>query len=392
MKIRFNKPYCTGKEIEYMQDAMSRNKISGDGYYTKLVNSFMENKFGTKKALFVTSGSAALDMAAILIDLQPGDEVILPSYTFVSTANSIVLRGAKPVFAEIDPNTMNIDPDDIEKKITDNTKAIWPVHYAGVSCDMDRIMELANKYNLKVVEDAAQGVNAKYKDKYLGTIGHIGCYSFHETKNYTSGEGGAILINDPSLIERAEIIREKGTNRSKFFRGEIDKYTWVDIGSSYLGSDILAAFLNAQFERLDEINEKRKKVFNYYYNELKGLENTGILKLPYIPEYCQVNYHMFYILLKDEETRNMLMKRLKEIGIHAVFHYIPLHTSDMGNKLGYKAGDLPLTEEYSGRLLRLPMFGDLSEEELKYITVNIKSILSNGFKGLDEVATTIETE
>ena len=378
MKIPFNKPYTTGKELNYIQDSINRSWISGDGYYTKRVSEFIEKTFHTPKALLTTSGSMALDMAALLLNLQPGDEVILPSYTFVSTVNPFLIAGAKIIFAEIKEDTLNIDPEDIKRKITSHTKAIVPVHYAGVACDMDAIMEIANKNDIKIIEDAAQGVNAKYKGKYLGTIGDMGCYSFHETKNYSCGEGGAILINkDKKLIERAEIIREKGTNRSKFFRGEIDKYTWVDIGSSYLPSDMLAAFLYAQFEQLDEINNKRKFIFNYYYEKLKDLEDQRILRLPIIPEGSECNAHMFYILLNSERERNDLMGKLKENGIHAVFHYIPLHSALMGLKLGYKVDDLPITENLSGRLLRLPMYADLKVAELDYIIKELHNIIDD---------------
>lgn len=374
--IPFNKPYITNKEIEYIKDALSKGRISGDGYYTNKCNEFIENTFRTKKALLTTSCSSALDMAALLLDLKEGDEVIMPSYTFVSTANAVVLRGAKPIFADIQEDTLNIDPRDIERKITDKTKAIFPVHYAGVSCDMDKIMSIAKEYNLKVVEDAAQGVNAKYKNKYLGTIGDIGCYSFHETKNYICGEGGAILINkDEELAKRAEIIREKGTNRSQFFRGEVDKYTWVDVGSSYLLSDILVAMLWAQFEKLDEINDMREKVFKSYYNGLYGLEKQGKLRLPFIPKDCESNYHIFYILLNTEEERNHIMDKLKEREIATVFHYIPLHTSPRGLKLGYKKGDLPKTENLSGRLLRLPMYAELKDKEINYIIEQIYDLI-----------------
>lgn len=373
--IPFNKAYITGDEGKYVKDAIARNQICGDGYYTKKVHEFMEKTFNTKKALMTTSCSIALDMAGILLDFKKGDEVILPSYTFVSTANAVLLRGVTPVFADIQEDTLNIDPVEIEKRITKKTKAIFPVHYAGVSCDMDAIMAIAGEYKVKVVEDAAQGVNAKYKDKYLGTIGDIGCYSFHETKNYSCGEGGAILINyDDELIERAEIIREKGTNRSKFFRGEVDKYTWVDIGSSYLPSDMSAAFLYAQFKKLNEIKSLREKVYNYYYKSLRDLEDKGILRLPVIPEDCLGNYHMFYVLLNSEKERDYIIDRLKENGIWAVFHYVPLHMSPMGKQLGYKEGDLPKTEELSGRLLRLPMYAGLTEEEQGYIVDNIYNI------------------
>ena len=378
MKIPFNRPYLTGREIKYIKDSLNRRKLSGDGYYTKKVNEFIEKTFHTTKALLTTSGSTALDMAALLLNLQPEDEIILPSYTFVSTANSFLLTGAKLVFTEIKEDTLNINPKDVRKKITSKTKAIVPVHYAGVACDMDAIMEIANKNDIKIIEDAAQGVNAKYKGKYLGTIGDMGCYSFHETKNYSCGEGGAILINkDKELIERAEIIREKGTNRSKFFRGEIDKYTWVDIGSSYLPSDMLAAFLYAQFGQLDEINNKRRFIFNYYSEHLKELEDRKILRLPIIPEGRECNAHMFYILLDSEKERNKLMDKLKEKNILSVFHYLPLHTSPMGKKLGYKKGDLPITENISGRLLRLPMYADLKVAELDYIIKELYNIIND---------------
>ncbi len=374
MYIPFNKPYFS--EISYVEQCFLKDHISGDGFYTKKVNEFIEKTFNTKKALLTTSCSSALDMAAILINLQPGDEVIMPSYTFVSTANAVVLRGATPIFAEIDEKTLNIDAKDIESKITERTKAIFPVHYAGVSCDMDAIMKIAKKHNLKVVEDAAQGVNARYKDKYLGTIGDIGCYSFHETKNYSCGEGGAILINyDDDLIEKAEIIREKGTNRSKFFRGEVDKYSWVSMGSSFLPSDVLAAILYAQFEKLDKINNLRKAVYERYYYQLKPLEQEGIMRLPIIPLECTSNYHIFYILLNSENERNNLMDSLKTRGVNAIFHYVPLHSSQMGTKLGYKEGDLPITEDLSKRLLRLPMYTGLTEEEQSYIIKNIHEIL-----------------
>lgn len=373
MKIPFNQPYFSGNELKYITDALQRNMISGDGFYTQKVHKFIEQTFNTAKALLTTSCSSALDMAALLLDLQTGDEVILPSYTFVSTANAVLLRGARPVFVDIQSDTLNINVNEIPKKITKKTKAIFPVHYAGVSCDMDAIMQIATKHDLKVVEDAAQGVNAKYKGKYLGTIGDIGCYSFHETKNYSCGEGGAILINKDNreLIERAEIIREKGTNRSKFFRGEVDKYTWVDIGSSYLPSDMLAAFLFAQLENLEAINIKRAKIFDYYYRNLKPIAAKEYIRLPFIPADCQSNYHMFYIILNSQRERDLLMAQLKARGILAIFHYVPLHISPMGQKLGYKLGDIPVTEDLSNRLLRLPLYVDITERDQAYIVDNI---------------------
>lgn len=376
IQIPFNIPYKAENTLKYVQDSYLRKNTSGNGYYTKKVQSFIESTFHTSKCLLTTSCTSALEMATILLDIQAGDEVIMPSYTFVSTANPVLLRGGKPVFAEIQEQTLNIDPRDIVNKITERTKAIYVVHYAGVPCDMDEIMSIAKEYNLKVVEDAAQGVNAKYKGRYLGTIGDIGCYSFHETKNYSCGEGGAVLINgDPFLAERAEIIWEKGTNRSKFFRGEVDKYTWVDIGSSYLLSDILAAVLYAQFEELDAISNLRKENFFYYYEQLKELEKLGYLRLPIIPSETDPNYHIFYILLPNEDIRNKVMDDLKGKGIQSLFHYLPLHTSPMGEKLGYKVGDLPITEELSGRLLRLPMYAELKKDEIDYIVQQLYKIL-----------------
>lgn len=367
--IKFNQPYYTGKESEYIQDAMNRGKICGDGFYTNEVTKFMEKTFKTEKALMTTSCSMALDMSCILADLKEGDEVILPSYTFVSTANSIVLRGAKCVFADIDPRTLVIDLEDVERKITAKTKAILVVHYAGVSCDMDKLMAIGEKHNLLIIEDAAQAVNAKYNDKYLGTIGHMGCYSFHETKNYVCGEGGALLINvnDKKLIEDAEIVREKGTNRSNFYRGQVDKYTWVKMGSSYLPSDILSSFLLAQFEQLEEINDLRGKAFNAYYEGTKKLEELGLIRRPFIPSYNKINYHMYYMIMESEERRNELLKFLKERDIIATFHYLPLHTSPMGLEMGYKEGDLPVTEDLSARLIRLPLYAGIKEEEVNQV-------------------------
>ncbi|WAI01211.1 dTDP-4-amino-4,6-dideoxygalactose transaminase [Methanogenium organophilum] len=381
--IPFNCPYLTGNELSYIEDAIqlsqSGGHISGDGKYTKLVQQFFENRFGARKALLTTSGTSALELAFYLLNLKPGDEVILPSYTFPSTANAIILAGGKPVFADISSDTLNIDPEDIRKKITKNTRAICPVHYGGVSCAMDEIMEIADTHGLSVVEDAAQGVNAKYKGKYLGTIGDFGCYSFHETKNYVCGEGGALLINtdEPKINDRAEILREKGTNRSQFFRGEVDKYTWVDIGSSYLPSDILVALLYAQLEHLDDIQEKRLSVWNSYYETLKPFEQRGWIRLPVIPEYAEHNAHLFYILFETEAVRNEMLEKLKRQSIYAVFHYVPLHSAPMGRQYGYAEGDLPITEDISGRLLRLPIFAGIGLNEQKYIdNVLLKLIYS----------------
>ena len=381
MHIPFNRPYLTGNEIRYMQDVLHSlsegGHISGDGKYTKLVQDFFQLKFGARKVLMTTSCTSALELATLLLDLKPDDEVIVPSYTFSSTVNPILLAGAKPVFADIQEETLNIDPSDIHRKITKKTRAIYPVHYGGVSCAMDEIMEIAQEHNLKVVEDAAQGVNAKYRGKYLGTLGDFGCYSFHETKNYVCGEGGALLINsdDPKIIERAEIIREKGTNRSKFHRGEVDKYTWVDVGSSYLPSDLLAAFLYAQLARSDEIQSLRMNVWNAYYSALKSFEDAGIIRLPIVPDYAEHNAHLFYILFDDEQTRDRIMNQLKSEGIHAVFHYIPLHSSPVGLGLGYRKEDLPVTEMMSGRLMRLPMYAGMSNAEKDYLNSRLKRIL-----------------
>ena len=372
MKIPFNRPYLTGNELPYIEDVIhlsqSGGHLSGDGKYTKLVQQFFESRFGARKAFLTTSGTSALELAFYLLNLKSGDEVILPSFTFPSTANAIILAGGTPVFADISPDTLNIDPEDIWKKISKNTRAICPVHYGGVSCDMDEIMDIADTYNLSVVEDAAQGVNATFKGKYLGTIGDFGCYSFHETKNYVCGEGGALLINtdDPKINKRAEILREKGTNRSQFYRGEVDKYTWVDIGSSYLPSDNLAAFLYAQLEHLDDIQEKRLSVWNAYYKALKPLEEEGRIRLPIVPEYAKHNAHLFYVLFESETVRNEMMERLKNQCIHAVFHYIPLHSAPMGQRYGYKTGDLPITEESSRCLLRLPIFAGMNYIEVEY--------------------------
>jgi len=386
MKVPFNRPYITGTELKYIEDLIRNIKtgwtISGDGYYTKKVNDFFESRFSATKALMTTSCTSALELATHLLNLQPGDEVIVPSFTFVSTVNPVLLVGAKPVFAEIKEDTLNIDPDDIRRKLNSKTKAIYPMHYAGVACEMDEIMEIASENNLAVVEDAAQGVNAQYKNKYLGTIGDFGCYSFHETKNYVCGEGGALLINrdDKTVQERAEVIREKGTNRSKFYRGEIDKYSWVDIGSSYLPSDILAAFLYAQLEKLDEIQQSRVRVYNAYKVALKPFEDKRLLRLPIVPDYAQHNAHLFYILFNDHATRDIVMDRLTAMGILAVFHYIPLHSAPMGMKLGYKEGALPITESISRRLLRLPMYAGMTNEELEYVISALNSVIEKAVK------------
>ena len=374
--ISFNKSFLAGNELKYIEQAVLSGQIKGDGPFTNKCNKWMEQKFNAEKVLLTTSCTSALEMSAILCNIEPGDEVIMPSYTFVSTANAFVIRGAKPVFVDIRPDTLNIDETKIEAAITPKTKAIVPVHYAGVGCEMDTIMRIAKKHNLFVIEDAAQGVMAKYKNKYLGTIGDLGTYSFHETKNYSSGEGGAIVINNPKMIERAEIIREKGTNRSKFFRGEVDKYTWVDVGSSYLPSEIIAAFLFAQLEKAEEINQKRLEIWQRYFDGLKGLEEKEIVRLPIIPDNCKHNAHMFYILLQDEKTRNDLMDFLKkEKNILSVFHYVPLHSAPMGKKVSPQKKELPVTNNLSGRILRLPFYYNLTDEEQTYIIESVKNFL-----------------
>lgn len=362
-----------GKETEYIKEAVEKNgMICGDGPFTKKCSQWMKDRFQTKNVLLTTSCTHALEMAAFLADIQPGDEVIMPSYTFVSTADAFVLRGATCVFVDIRPDTMNIDETKIEEAITEKTKAIVPVHYAGVSCAMDEIMAIAKKYNLKVVEDAAQGVNAFYKGKALGTIGDFGCYSFHETKNYSMGEGGAILFQDDRYLEPAEILREKGTNRSQYFRGQIDKYTWVGYGSSYLPSDMNAAYLWAQLEEADKINDKRLSIWNFYHEELKELEDKGVLERPYIPEYATHNAHMYYIKAKDLRVRTKLLAYLKERGILSVFHYVPLHSATAGKKFGRFHGEDVYTTKESERLCRLPMYYSLSLEEAAEVVKALK--------------------
>ena len=365
--ISFNVPAHTDETIVNILDVFKQKHASGDGKYTKLCNKWIEDNFKCQKALLVHSGTAALELAAIMCNLEPGDEVIMPSYTFVSTANAFVLRGAKPVFVDIRPDTLNIDEKLIEEAITSRTKAIAPVHYAGVGCEMDTIMKIAKKYNLLVIEDAAQAFGAKYKGKQLGTIGDMGCFSFHETKNIMSGEGGAFVTNNPEYAERAEIIREKGTNRSKFFRGQVDKYTWVDVGSSYLPSDIIAAYLFSMLNISDDIQEKRLKVWNKYNEAFKEFEEKGIIRRPFIPNECTNNGHMFYLLFNDLDTRTRFIKYLKENEITSVFHYIPLHSAPAGLKYGRYVGDMKVTNKVSDTLVRLPMYYDLSDKELEKV-------------------------
>ncbi|HGJ5859744.1 MAG TPA: dTDP-4-amino-4,6-dideoxygalactose transaminase [Arsenophonus nasoniae] len=371
--IPFNKPPIVGTELNYMQEAMQSGKLCGDGYFTQRCEKWLEKHFQCPKALLTPSCTASLEMAAILLDIKPGDEVIMPSFTFVSTANAFVLRGATIVFIDIRPDTMNMDENKIEAAITTKTRAIVPVHYAGVACEMDTIMALANKYHLYVVEDAAQGVMSTYKGKALGTIGHIGCYSFHETKNYSSGgEGGAVLINDPLLIERAEIVREKGTDRSQFFRGQVDKYTWRDIGSSYLMSDLQAAYLWAQLEQAEKVNQRRLDLWKNYYQALKPLAEIGKLDLPIIPSDLQQNAHMFYIKLKDIKQRTAFNKHMQAVNILTVFHYVALHSSPAGHKFARFHGDDCYTTKESERLVRLPMFYNLTDEEQQQVIKQIR--------------------
>lgn len=370
--INFNIPPYLGTELNNIKETIQSHKICGDGKFTKKCNQWIEDHTGTSKALLTTSCTHATEMAAFLCDIQSGDEVIMPSYTFVSTADAFVVRGAKVIFVDIRPDTMNIDENLIENAITEKTKAIVPVHYAGVACNMDAIMKIAKKYNLYVIEDAAQGVMSTYKGQALGTIGDYGCYSFHETKNYSMGEGGALLIKDQEKIEEAEILREKGTNRSKFFRGQVDKYTWVNYGSSYLPSDMNAAYLYAQLMAADEINEKRLEIWNHYKCRLSVLEKRGLLDLPKIPAECVHNAHMFYIKAKDLSERTKLIQFLKEQEIQAVFHYIPLHSAPAGLKYGEFRGEDKYTTRESERLIRLPMYYGLTKEETEYVIDKIE--------------------
>lgn len=362
-RIPFNKPGLTGNELRYIAAAVENGHASGDGDFTRKCNAFLEEQLGVPKALLTTSCTHALEMAAILLDLQPGDEVILPSFTFVSTANAFVLRGARPRFVDIRRDTLNLDEAKIESAISPRTRAIVPVHYAGVGCEMQAIVDIAARHRLAVVEDNAHGLFGKYRGKYLGTLGCLAAQSFHETKNITCGEGGALLINDPQYIERAEIVREKGTNRSQFFRGQVDKYTWVDVGSSYLPSDLLGAFLCAQLEAWQDIQGRRRRIWECYCEGLSGWAQAHEVHLPIVPPYCEQSYHMFYLLLPSLTCRQALIAHFKARGILAVFHYLPLHLSPMGKRLGGKPGQCPVTEEISDRLLRLPFYNDLSHED-----------------------------
>ena len=374
--VDFNKPVVAGKELEYMAQAIASGLIAGDGPFTKRASALLEGQLGVPKVLLTTSCTHALEMMALLLDIGPGDEVIIPSFTFVSTINAFVLRGARPVFADVRPDTLNLDESRLEALITSRTKVIVPVHYAGVGCEMDPILEIANRHGVRVVEDNAHGLFGKYKGKWLGTFGLLASQSFHESKNFYCGEGGALLINDPPLAERAEIIREKGTNRSRFFRGQVDKYTWVDIGSSYLPSDILAAFLLGQLEQREKIQSQRRKVWETYNTGLIDWARRHEVQLPHIPEYCEQTYHLFYLLLPTLELRQGFIAHLRQRGIVSVFHYLPLNLSEMGRRLGGKPGDCPVTERVSNQLVRLPLHNSLSEQDAQRV---IEAVLEYDF-------------
>jgi len=379
MKLPFNKPFTIGRELDYIADAVARGQLSGDGHYTRRCHQWLEQRLGAARALLTHSCTAALEMAAILCDVQAGDEVIMPSYTFVSTANAFVLRGAVPVFVDIRHDTLNLDETQVEAAITPKTRAIVPVHYAGVPCEMDTLMAIAGQQGLRVVEDAAQAMLSGYRGRPAGSIGHLGCFSFHETKNVISGEGGALLINDPALAERAEIIREKGTNRSQFFRGAVDKYTWVDIGSSFLPSELIGAFLWAQLEHADAITARRQALCERYAEGLRGLAEAGLIELPRpVPPGVQSNGHMFYLLTRDLAQRTALLAHLKAAGVYAVFHYVPLHDAPAGQRFGRAHGNLPVTREIADRLLRLPLFYGLDDTRVDQVIEAVTGFFRKG--------------
>lgn len=380
MHIPFNRPFFSGKEFEFIQQAIANWQLSGDGAFTKKCHALLEGELGAAKVLLTTSCTHALEMAGLLLDIKPDDEVIVPSFTFVSTVNAFVLRGAHPVFADVRGDTLNLNEGQLERLVTPRTKAIVAVHYAGVGCEMDVILEIGKRYQIPVVEDNAHGLFGKYKGKYLGTLGALATQSFHETKNFTCGEGGALLINDPQYIERAEIIREKGTNRSLFFRGQVDKYTWVDIGSSYLPSDILAAFLFAQLEARKTIQLKRERVWKYYHEALNDWALELGVQLPTVPSHCEQPYHMFFLLMRSLEERQALISHLNAQKINSVFHYLPLHLSSMGRRYGGKEGDCPVTEKVSDRLLRLPFYNDLTEADQARVVAAIKAFRVEGYR------------
>jgi dTDP-4-amino-4,6-dideoxygalactose transaminase len=371
LHIPFNKPTTAGREFDYIRQAINNWHLSGDGYFTKKCHELFERELGVAKALLTTSCTHALEMAALLLDTAPGDEVILPSFTFVSTANAFVLRGARPVFADVRPDTLNLDESQLERLITPRTRAVVAVHYAGVGCEMDAILEVAGRGGVPVVEDNAHGLFGKYRGRQLGTFGVMATQSFHETKNFTCGEGGALLINDPRYVERAEIIREKGTDRSRFFRGQVDKYTWVDVGSSYLPSDILAAFLYAQLEAREAIQATRRRIWEYYYERLQAWAGDRRVRLPVVPEHCEQSYHMFYLLLPSLAERQALIEHLNARGVNGVFHYLPLHLSTFGQRFGGRAGDCPVTEDVSERLLRLPFHNQMTEADQEYVVAAV---------------------
>jgi len=371
--IPFTRPFISGNENRYLSQAIDSGSLAADGYFTQRCTSLISDKFGVGKIVMTPSCTAALEMAILLCDLGPGDEVILPSFTFASTANAVIAAHAKPIFVDIRPDTLNLNEELIEQAITPNTKAIMPVHYGGIACEMGKIMDIAQRHQLRVIEDAAQAVNASYDGRWLGSIGHLGAFSFHHTKNYVCGEGGALCINESDLTSRADIIREKGTNRIQFLRGDVDKYTWVNRGSSYVLSEINCAFLYAQLEQLDWITERRREIFERYLYHFTSIEEEGFIQLPTIPESCRSNYHIFYLILRDVTARDGLMRFLKERGIEAAFHYVPLHSSPMGRALGYHFDDLPITQNLSSRLLRLPIYPQLTEREQLRIIDEVKS-------------------
>jgi len=372
-RIPFNRAVLTGSELDYVRAAIDGGHISGDGPFTKRCQQMLEQALGVRRALLATSCTHALEMAALLLDLDPGDEVIVPAFTFVSTVNAFVLRGARPVFCDVRPDTLNLDESQLERLVTDRTKAVVPVHYAGVGCAMDVIAEVARRRGFTVVEDNAHGLFGKYRGRFLGTFGALATQSFHETKNITCGEGGALLVNDERYVERAEILREKGTDRSRFFRGQVDKYTWVDLGSSYIPSDILAAFLLAQLEQREKVQERREFIWRYYYEHLAAWAGENNVRLPVVPAECSQTYHMFYLLLPSLASRQALIAHLKERGIQAVFHYLPLHLSRMGRRFGGQEGDCPVAERVSDQLLRLPFYNSLDESDLDRIVTSVKA-------------------
>ncbi len=371
--IPFNRPYFPQKSWDYLREVEREGHLSGDGIFTQRCQKLLEGVLGVSKALLTTSCTHALEMAALLLDIQPADEVIVPSFTFVSTINSFVLRGARPVFVDIDPKTLNMDETRLESAVSPRTKAIIPVHYAGVGCEMGKILEIGRKFGIPVVEDNAHGLFGKYRNKFLGTFGQLSALSFHETKNFSCGEGGALLINHETYIERAEVLREKGTDRSKFFRGETDKYTWVDVGSSYLPSDVLAALLYAQLEEWEAVQQKRRSIWEYYLRHLKQWAADRNIGFPSIPQHCESSFHLFHLVLRSGEERAAFLDQLRNRGIHGIFHYLPLHLSKMGESFGWKRGDCPVTEEISARLVRLPLFNSISSEELSDVVAAVKA-------------------